>query len=494
MKPTSLFRGQPSFDRDAFKRTALYSLAFLFAAHAFCFFNLTYSGNSVMLNVSKGYNEQIACGHYLQPIYWQIRGSLSSPLFVGMLSALYLSLLNLVLVWLLELHRPLSLFALCGATTANAAILSVCAASLHTADASFLALLLAALACACCTRLRLGILPGSLLLTAALALDAGSCAYFAALALIVLLSDLILTRHTKATAAGAVSCLLALAAAIVLHQLGHMLMLRRSGIQSSTALSLFGGHPLSAYRASVSAMLSPLTAYHHLSVVIRVLLAAFSLLLIVRSARTHGKTTALLLGIGALALPLFCSMTFLSAQAGLQITSAHCLLDVLPIVLLSHLLPRHKAGNRLLFAAFSILFAGSIVFSNQVYLKKNLEFESTLSFMSRVVSRLEEMPGYFPGHTPVAVIGTPEESVFSSQRKGFEHLSVLDAARSNFAVSSDSDMIWYMWEVMGYPLNFVSTYELEQLKLTEEAASLPAFPQEGCCAFIGDTLVIRISE
>lgn len=494
MKLTSFFYRQPSLDKEAFRRTALYSLVFLFAAHAFCFFNLTYSADSVMLSVSKGYREQVACGHYLQPIYWQIRGSLSSPLFVGILSALYLTLANLVLVWLLGLHQPLSLFALCGATTANAAILSVCAASLHAADAAFLALLLAALACACCTRLRLGVFPGSLLLTAALALDAGSSAYFAALALIVLLSDLILTRDTKALAAGALSCLLALAAAILLHQLGHMLMLRRSGIQPSTAFSLFGGHPLSAYLASVRAMFSPLTAYHHLSMVIRVLLAALSLVLIVRSARTHGKTIALLLGLGALALPLFCSMTFLSAQAGLQITSAHCLLDVLPIVLLSHLLPKHKAGNRLLFAVFSILFTGSIVFSNQVYLKKNLEFESTLAFMSRVISRLEETPQYVPGYTPVAFIGTPEASILSTQRKGFEHLSALDAASTNYAIADDSDMTWYMWEVMGYPVNFVSAYELEQLMLTEEAAALPAFPQEGCCAFIGETLVIRISE
>ncbi|MGN0777162.1 MAG: hypothetical protein ACI4MM_10860, partial [Candidatus Ventricola sp.] len=127
------------------------------------------------------------------------------------------------------------------------------------------------------------------------------------------------------------------------------------------------------------------------------------------------------------------------------------------------------------------------------YLKKNLEFESTLSLMSRVIQRLEETEGYRPGGTPVAVIGTPEESVFSVERKGFEQLSALDAASGNYAVSTDEDMIWYSWEVLGYPINFVSTHELELLKDNEAVRALPAFPDEGCCTFIGDTLVIKLS-
>ena len=88
-----------------------------------------------------------------------------------------------------------------------------------------------------------------------------------------------------------------------------------------------------------------------------------------------------------------------------------------------------------------MIFLGSIVFSNQVYLKKNLELESTLSLMSRVIQRIEETEGYTPGYTPVAILGTPEDSVFSVERKGFEHLSALDASSGNYAISTDEDMI-----------------------------------------------------
>ena len=136
---------------------------------------------------------------------------------------------------------------------------------------------------------------------------------------------------------------------------------------------------------------------------------------------------------------------------------------------------------------------GSIVFSNQVYLTKNLEFESTLSLTSRIIDRLEETDGYRPGFTPVAMIGSPEASIFSVERKGFEHLSALDAAKANYAVTSEDEMLWYCWEVLGYPSNFVSTFELSQLKEHEAVKSMPAFPAEGCCAFVGDTLVLKLN-
>ncbi|MBR4039848.1 MAG: hypothetical protein IKJ11_07105 [Clostridia bacterium] len=496
MNPTSLLRRQSAFDAAALKRTALCTLAFLFAAHAFCFFNLTYSSGSVMLHVSSGRSAQITAGQYLQPIYWRLRGGISSPLFVGMLSALYLTLTNLVLVWLLRLRNPLPVFALCGTTSVNAAVLSICAASLHTADAAFLALLLAALACACCLRVRFGTIPGALLLTAALALHADAFAFFAAASLTVMLSDLLLDKNVKAFAADALRLVLTLFAAAALFALGFALMLRRNGAQASVSLSLMGGNLPAAYLAPIRALFAPLTAYVHVSAAIRILLVIAGVLCIAGIACSQSKSESILLAAGTLLLPLCCGLTLLSSQTGAQTAPAHCLLDIWLIVLISRAAPCRNAVCRVFTAAFSaafaVLFTGCIVFSNQVYLKKNLEFESTLSLMSRIIARMEETPGFEPGYTPVAFIGTPEESSFSVERKGFEHLSALEAAKTNYAIADDSDMIWYMWDVMGYPINFADSFSIERLSKTQQAAEMPVFPQEGSCAFVGDTLVVKL--
>ena len=484
-------RKRAALDASAFKQTALFSLAFLFAAHAFCFFNLTYSSGSVMLNVSSGRSAQIAAGQYLLPIYWRIRGSISSPLFVGMLSMLYLTCANMLLVWLLHITKPLARLILCGATTVNAAVLSICAASMHTADATFLSMLIAVIACAVC--LHIHVLPGALLLTGALALDPGSCAYFAALMLIAAINELLLGGQKKTFVRDILHLILAVGIGIAVYWLGYTLMARRSGLDMHSSLLLWGGNLLQAYTSPIRALLAPLTVYPMLNTLLRAVSALICLYVIIRFARTNGAASAAMLALGIFLLPLFAGFSFLSGQENIQITPAHCLIDILIILLLIRVFPSLMRVQRLACAAFCALFLGSIVFSNQVYLKKNLELESTLSVMTRVIARIEEMPGYMPGYTPIAIIGTPENSAISSQRKGFEHLSALDAASNNYAITSDTDMIWYTWEVLGYPLNFVSAYDLEQLKQNADVQAMPAFPQEGCCSYIGDTLVIHLS-
>ncbi len=480
-------------DKSAVKYAAAFSLLFMFAAHAFCFFNLTYSSGSVMLSVSSGRGAQIAGGTVLQPLYFLLRGSISSPLLVGMLSTLYLMLTNMVLVRLLNLRRPLPILALCGAMTANAAVTSICAGALNTSDAVFLAMLLAALAAACCLRMPLGALVGAVPLTAALGLDPTAASFFAALTFIVLLGDLMTAQSPKAFLRGLGALLLTLVLGTVLYALCDLLMLHRSGLDQQAALQTAGTGLVGIWLVPIRALLAPLTAYASLSVVLHALLALLAALAFAASVRSLGASCAILAVLGALALPLVCNLPIFSAYAVPQITMAYCLLDVFLITLLARLAPDKVRTQKLAAGAFGVVFLGSIVFSNQVYLKKNLEFESTLSLMSRVIQRIEETEGYHPGYTPVAVIGTPEDSLFSVERKGFEHLSALDASSGNYAVSTDEDMIWYIWDVLGYPLNFVSSFELEQLKDNEAVRALPAFPDEDCCTFIGETLVIRLS-
>lgn len=477
----------------ALKHTMLFTLLLFFSAHAFCFFNLTYSGASIMLDVSKLRTTQIEAGQFLAPYYFRLRGTLSAPLWVGMLSALFLTGAVTICAQLFRLERPAHLFILCGTMTANAALTSIFASSMHTADGAMLTLLLCALGAACCLRLRFGFVPGAALLCASMALDPASLAFFAALFLIAWLCDLLGDAPQKPLASSAISALIAGAGGAAVWMVGAMLMARRNGIELCLTPSMPDAGLFGAYLAPLRAITAPLTAYATLSAILRVLLALACLAAVAANRQRLGAKRVVAAALCALVLPLLAALPLFYAQEAVQITPAYCLLDALMLVLLTRLLPERPQLHIALTAAYSVLFLGSIVFSNQVYLKKNLEFESTLSLTSRIIQRAEETTGYQPGFTPVAIIGTPEESVFSVQRKGFEHLSALDAAKANYAVTSEDQMIWYCWEILGYPSNFVSTYELEQLKAHEAVKPMPAFPAEGCCKMIDGVLVIRIN-
>ena len=54
----------PGASPKALRKTAVLALILALAAHGFCFFNLTYSGESVMLNAAKGSASQIASGAF----------------------------------------------------------------------------------------------------------------------------------------------------------------------------------------------------------------------------------------------------------------------------------------------------------------------------------------------------------------------------------------------------------------------------------------------
>lgn len=115
----------PGASPKALRKTAVLALILALAAHGFCFFNLTYSGESVMLNAAKGSASQIASGAFLMPLYWRVRGAISAPLWVGLLSSCYLSLTVVLLCGLLGLASPYLIAMLAGSVVLSPSALSI---------------------------------------------------------------------------------------------------------------------------------------------------------------------------------------------------------------------------------------------------------------------------------------------------------------------------------------------------------------------------------
>ena len=191
-------------------------------------------------------------------------------------------------------------------------------------------------------------------------------------------------------------------------------------------------------------------------------------------------------------LPFAANLPVYSSTPASQIPISFVLIDLLILLIV-----QQASCHRLqfaVFAVFTVLFISGVIFSNQVYLKKNLEFESALSRMTRIIDRAEDTPGFQPGLTPVAIIGRLDNPSIMLPLKGFEHLAEFDAAASNGPVNTQEDMIWYCWEILGYPFNFVSNYDHALLTEHDAVKAMPAFPAPDCCQFIGDTLVIKLSD
>ena len=496
----------PRASAKALRSAALLTLLLVLVAHGFCFTNLTYSGASVMLNAAKGSSAQISSGAFLLPIYWRIRGAIASPLWVGLLSAAYLSLASSLICGLLNLSSPYLIAMLSGAMALSPSVLAAFAGSIHTADSLFLAVLLAVCAVVLCLRVRAGALLGALVLAGAQALDRCALAFFLSLTALCLLRSLLSDDEEAPRAVD--DSLLPLAhdaervaergGVVVLYGGGFLLFLRRFGLDLEASLQAPAGKGLvGAWLYPFRLLFQPLTIYTHVGAVLHALLialGAFAFFKLLPRLKGRAPAAALLV----LLFPLLINLPAFSTLPADQTSMPYALLDVLLIILLQAAFEfsideRHLA-YRLGSVALGVALLGTTFFANQVYLKKALEFDSTLSVMTRVIARAEAEPEFELGTTPVALVGSIEDSDVSVVHEGFEKLDVLDVARNNYAAVDDEGNTWYMWEVMGYPFNLVDTFTLGQLAARDDVQGMPAFPAEGCCQMLDGTLVIKLSD
>ena len=143
----------------------------------------------------------------------------------------------------------------------------------------------------------------------------------------------------------------------------------------------------------------------------------------------------------------------------------------------------------------SLLFSmiSGYFLTNQVYLKKNVESQQTLSLMTRVLYHMEETEGYVPGETRVAFIGNLEKSEILFRKQGYEPLAgrTMDYETS-LLIYNNYRM--YLYNILGYPINLVEQREAETIGQRQEVTEMPAFPHPGCTLMLEDTLVVKLSD
>ena len=489
-------------DKKRLRLIILLSLLFMFSAHAFCYANLSFSGASVMVDAAKGNSTLISDGQFLVTLYLRIRGSLSAPFVVGLLTALYITAAAVLIADLLRISHPLSLFALCGTLALHISVTAVNASMLHIADAYFLAFLFSVLGVWLCFRHPLGFIAGTVCFAAVPGLEPAMYAAGPALALTACLVRTAKGEDVRFLIISLFKALLGFAAGFALYVLAALVFCRRQGLELNAAFHFpYGSGVMEAYLFPIRQLFEPTTAYAALCAFLFGVLLALSLIAILIRLPMLGAPAKPLMLASAALLPLVICLPVFGSKAEPAVSQrfACCILPVSMAALLELFCGALSARSgmilrRAIACAFGVTFLSSIVFANQVYLKKNLEYQTTLSVMTRVIEMAEQTEGFDPSSTPVAIVGSIEDSALSIPHKGFEHLSVLDAAANNFTASSQEENIWYFWEIMGYPFNFISDYERDLLAQTPDVQAMPAFPDRDCCRMVEGTLVIRLSE
>ena len=152
-----------------------------------------------------------------------------------------------------------------------------------------------------------------------------------------------------------------------------------------------------------------------------------------------------------------------------------------------------RVGRVILFAAAGVLILNNIVYSNQLYLKKSIEFQATLITMNRVIDRIEQTDGYVFDETPVVFVGLISDSKLSQARPVFQDIDAIGMS-DNYSVTYLDTYQAFFDNILGYPIQMVGDADLVQA-YSERAdiQEMPTFPDAGSVQMMDGILFVKFS-
>lgn len=506
------------------KKIALYTLIFMALLHGYRYVSLGFSHDSLAFAWQPDLEWQISLGRYMQPFYWWIvRGRIAAPFIVGVLSYGYMVGSVYGVASLLDLKAKTTLFLLAGLMCGSLAFIALDATYSHTADVYMLALMLNIAAAWLCLRGKRrvpSVLAAVVLLVISTGLYQAYLQVFTALTMVWALLRLLKTddRAIPEAVARCAQSFLALMLAMALFFVGYYVVMAVTGVEAVSRENSIGGMKVLSGAALVDMVKTtwkmPLWQLGRLQGRIAPLARMLTAVVLMTgaaatifTARRSRVSAWQALGMAVLALLLPFGMNWICLFCSGAVHDLMMYAYIVP--LLAALAANERAWNLALadegkqigkktraaacvlpLAVLTLLFDRGI-YANQMYLKKDLEYDATLSVMTRVVDRIEQVEGYIPGETPVEFLGDIQRSQLAMTRPAFAHLGSLTGTEENYAITH-ADTFWmYLEDVMGYPIKrFRETKNEEQERVTGD---MPCFPDKDSVQMVDGVVFVKLT-
>lgn len=506
------------------KKIALYTLIFMALLHGYRYVSLGFSHDSLAFAWQPDLEWQISLGRYMQPFYWWIvRGRIGAPFIVGVLSYGYMVGSVYGVASLLDLKAKTTLFLLAGLMCGSMALICSDATYVYLTDIYTLALMLNIAAAWLCLRGRRrvpSVLAAAVLMVISTGLYQAYLQVFTALTMVWALLRLLKTddRAIPEAAARCAQSFLALMLAMALFFVGYYVVMAVTGVEAVSRENSIGGMKVLSGAALVDMVKTtwkmPLWQLGRLQGRIAPLARMLTAVVLMTgaaatifTARRSRVSAWQALGMAVLALLLPFGMNWICLFCSGAVHDLMMYAYIVP--LLAALAANERAWNLALadegkqigkktraaacvlpLAVLTLLFDRGI-YANQMYLKKDLEYDATLSVMTRVVDRIEQVEGYIPGETPVEFLGDIQRSQLAMTRPAFAHLGSLTGTEENYAITH-ADTFWmYLEDVMGYPIKrFRETKNEEQERVTGD---MPCFPDKDSVQMVDGVVFVKLT-
>lgn len=490
----------------------LSTLFFTIAIHGFLFANEFFSHDS-LITIYNQYDIlpfYSGVGRFLIPIYETIKGEAVSPWIVGLLFLLWMTLANLFVVKLLNINSIVRQVLVCGLMCSNVTLSLTGATYIYCMDEYALALLLAVLAAYFFCRCNYGEGIGVLCLVLSLSMYQAYFTVTLVLCYLVAIQRLLRGQTTGNVVKQGVKNIILMACAFMLYfvfwtAVCTVLTIEKARLGETLLSSGLTELWSTIYQSASEYIIYITTESGHF---FGILFPAVNFLLLIilcvqlfgwlRRKEVHISKKIVLITLIACAPIVFNAASILLAGNASYLTHfgrALIYLLILMVVELKFSFIKDFKSSRLPIVAgllICLVIWQNTVFANQIYMKKEIEKSSTISMITRMIERVEQMDGYVPGETSVAFVGNLSMNLYLNRgRVGFEKIVFLPGLGSDNAVTYTSTIITYITTYLNYPLLVVDGTAYSAM---EQVQKMPSFPEPDSIAMIDGTVVVKLSE
>lgn len=496
-------------------QVAIWTTVVWLLGHAYSATNAFYSHDSLMVYQNDA-AWQVSLGRFFEPIYLMLRGQISVPWLTGMFSLLWLVLAISCVAILVGLKSKRTIALSCGILCVNATVIYTNATYLPWADIYSAAFFFSVFGVYLWKRYKFGWLFGSLSICISLGLYQSYLAAATVVFMLVVAKGIIDGDSPKRVMREALSAVATIVVSLILYWCAYRLALLVVGVGAANSYnSIDGASDFSGvsmvsmlwdtWKYPIKYFLHPETYGQGFVAVLNVVifaLSGFCTIRIMMMGKINRWCCVLLCAILIL-MPFGMNVIYFISKGMIHslMIFAFFLAYIYALMVSEkyvELRPKHGGETRhsILFFAIPACLAAvvlcNIVYANQVYVKKDLEFQSTLSTMTRVVDRIELTNGYIPQETPVVFIGDFGSSDLFASRPGFGQVDGIGLS-SNSAITFEYSLREYFQFILGYPINMLEGDKAQEYANKKEVIDMPCFPATDSVKLIDGVVIVKVS-
>ena len=508
----ALLRRVRAFDWARLKWCFAATALCMLLAHGFAWFNLFPSHDGTIL-VFDADVVMLQLGRWVELLYFRfVRGRINAPWLNGAFTIVWTSLAVYLVGKLLQLGKKATI-ALCAVFSTAISVTLLYATYYDKTDLYACAMFLAVWGVYAVRRFRCrwwGVLFCSGCLCLAMGLYQGYIEFAIGLFLICLLrdcltEDLACAEYLRRGVTAVVSLLLG----GVLYAVSLKVVLAYKHLElidSDNGLQQMGRAGVADYLARLPGaykqVFTTLLGYDvwnnrgmRLATAVCLLLGLACLVLTLRKKPLRAAVQVVILLV---LLPLGLNVVYLLSERHPTLLMLYPVYLVYALVLLltglePDTIPHSAAWLACLLCAF--ITVQNVIYANGAYTYRKLVYENTRAQVYTIMAKVEDLPGYVEGETPVVFSGDFTDSNFTYHNDLIRLYEEGETGLSGSAITYDGTIKWWFGNIMGSSAKVVNTQaELDAWAENPAVQAMPSYPASGCIAMVDGAAVIKLSD